>query len=313
PVALVFGVRDHPELLAGLPELVVDGLSDADARELLDSVMLAGMDPRVRDRIIAETRGLPLAILEVPRSISAAELAGGFWISGKRSSPAAVEHGYVRRIQSLPPATQRLLLLAAAEPLGDAALFLRAAALLQIPIDALGPAEADELIEFGPRMRFRHPLIRSAAYRAADLAERRAAHRALAESTDEKTDPDRRAWHAAQAASGPDDGVAADLEASAQRAQCRGGIAAAATFLERSTALTADSALRAARALAAAQAKRDAADTDSAHELLAIAELGDLSAAQRAYVFRLRAQMEFVRSRSGEAGAPAIADTAPPL
>ncbi len=313
PVALVFGVRDHPELLAGLPELAVHGLSDADARDLLDSVMLAGMDPRVRDRVIAETRGLPLAILEVPRSISAAELAGGFWISGKRSSPAAVEQSYVRRIQSLPPATQRLMLLAAAEPLGDAALFLRAATRWQIPVDGLGPAEADELIEFGPRMRFRHPLIRSAAYRAADLADRRAAHRALAESTDARTDPDRRAWHAAQAASGPDDGVAADLEQSAQRAQRRGGIAAAATFLERATALTADSALRAARALAAAQAKRDAADTDSAHELLAIAELGDLPAAQRAHVSRLRAQMEFVRSRSGEAGAPQVADTAPPL
>jgi DNA-binding CsgD family transcriptional regulator len=313
PVALIFGVRDHPELLAGLPELAVEGLTDADARDLLDSVMLAGMDPRVRERVVAETRGLPLAILEVPRSISATELAGGFWISGKRSSPAAVEQSYVRRIQALPPATQQLLLVAAAEPLGDAALFLRAATQLEIPVAELAPAEADELIEFGARIRFRHPLIRSAAYRAADLAHRRAAHRALADSTDAQTDPDRRAWHAAQAAAGPDDEIAAALEHSALRAQRRGGIAAAATFLERATALTADSGRRAARALAAAQAKRDAADTDSAHELLAIAELGDLSAAQRAHASRLRAQMDFVRSRSGEAGAPKVADTAPPL
>ncbi|MGE0216044.1 helix-turn-helix transcriptional regulator [Mycolicibacterium sp.] len=313
PVALVFGVRDHPELLADLPELPLAGLSDADARELLDSVMLTGMDPRVRDRIVAETRGLPLAILEVPRSISAAELAGGFWISGKRSSPAAVEQSYVRRIQALPPATRQLLLLAAAEPLGDAALFLRAATRLEVRVEELAPAEADELIEFGPRIRFRHPLIRSAAYRAADLASRRAAHRALADATDAQVDPDRRAWHAAQAAAGPDDEVAADLERSALRAQSRGGIAAAATFLEHATALTADPALRVARALAAAQVKRDAADTDSAHALLATAELGELSAEQRAHVTRLRAQMEFVRSRAGEAGAPKIADTAPTL
>lgn len=313
PVALVFGVRDHPELLADLPELPLTGLSDAEARELLDSVMLDAMDPRVRDRIVAETRGLPLAILEVPRSISAAELAGGFWISGKRSSPAALEQSYVRRIQVLPTNTRQLLLLAAAEPLGDAALFLRAATRLGLPVDDLAPAEADDLIEFGPRMRFRHPLIRSASYRAADLAARRAAHRALADATDPKADPDRRAWHAAQAAAGPDDEVAADLERAALRATGRGGIAAAATFLERATALTADSRLRSARAVAAAQAKRDAADTDSAHELLAIAELGELSAEQHAHVARLRAQMEFMRSRSGEAGAPKIADTAPIL
>jgi DNA-binding CsgD family transcriptional regulator len=313
PVALIFGVRDHPEMLAGLPELALEGLTDADARELLDSVMLANMDPRVRDRVVAETRGLPLAILEVPRSISAAELAGGFWISGKRSSPAAVEQSYVRRIQSLPPATQQLLLVAAAEPVGDAALFLRAATQLGIAVGELAPAEADELIEFGARIRFRHPLIRSAAYRAAELSHRRAAHRALADSTDAQIDPDRRAWHAAQAATGPDDDIAAALEHSALRAQSRGGIAAAATFLERATALTADAGLRGARALAAAQAKRDAADTDSAHELLAIAELGDLSAGQRAHASRLRAQMDFVRSRSGEAGAPKVADTAQPL
>ncbi|KUI15918.1 LuxR family transcriptional regulator [Mycolicibacterium acapulense] len=313
PVALVFAVRDQPELLAGLPELPIRGLSDTDARELLESVMFGGIDPRVRDRIVAETRGIPLAILEVPRSVSATELSGGFWISGKRSSAAAVEQGFIRRIESLPPPTRQLLLIAAAEPIGDAALFLGAAAQLGIPVDDLAPAEADGLIEFGPRMRFHHPLIRSAAYRAAELADRRAVHRALADVTDPSVDPDRRAWHAANAAAGPDEAIAAELEDCAARAQSRGGMAAAATFLERATALTSDPLLRGARALAAAYAKRDAAASGAAHELLAIAELGPLTDLQRAQVARLRAQMDFVRSRAGEAGAPRLSETAPPL
>ena len=314
PVALVFAVRDGgADVLVGLPDLMIGGLSDADARELLESVMVGGIDPRVRDRIVAETRGIPLAILEVPRNVSATELAGGFWISGTRHSAGQIEDSFVRRIQSLPADTQRLLLVAAAEPVGDAALFLRAAAQLGIPVDALAPAEAAGVIEFGPRMRFHHPLMRSAAYRAADLTARRAIHRALADATDPQSDPDRRAWHAANAAAGPDDAVAAELETSAGRAQSRGGIAAAATFLERATALTSDPAQRGARALAAAQAKRDAADPAAAHELLAIAELGQLSDLQQAQVARLRAQMEFARSRGGDASAPRVGDTAPAL
>jgi DNA-binding CsgD family transcriptional regulator len=303
PVALVFAVRDRPDVLAGLPELLIAGLSDGDARELLESVMLAGIDPRVRDRIVAETRGIPLAIVEVPRSVSATELAGGFWISGKRSSSAAIEEGFMQRVNSLPAETQRLLLVAAAEPVGDAALFLRAAAGLGIAVDALAPAEAAGLIEFGPRMRFHHPLMRSAAYRAAELGDRRAIHRALADATDPHSDPDRRAWHAAVAAAGPDDEVADELEASAGRAQSRGGVAAAAAFLERATALTLDPALRGSRAIAAAHAKREAAAPEAAYELLAIAEMAPLSELQRAKVARMRAQMEFVRSRGGAQGA----------
>lgn len=314
PIALVFAVRDGgPEVLAGLPELTVRGLSDTDARELLDSVLLGGIDAPVRDRIVAETRGNPLALLEVPRTVSTADLAGGFWLAGSASSPGEIEKGFVRRIQELPERTQRLLLVAAAEPVGDAALFLRAAAHLGISIDALAPAEAAGVIEFGPRMRFRHPLLRSAAYRAADLADRRAIHRALAQSTDPNADPDRRAWHAANAAAGPDDEVAAELESSAARAQGRGGVAAAAAFLERATALTSDPHRRGERALAAAKAKRDAADPAAARELLALAELGQLSDLQQAQVARLRAQMDFVRSRAGEAGAPAVSDTAQSL
>ena len=314
PVALVFAVRDSgADVLVGLPDLTIGGLSDADARGLLESVMVGGIDPRVRDRIVAETRGIPLAILEVPRNVPATELSGGFWVSGRRHSAGQIEDSFVRRIRSLPADTQRLLLIAAAEPVGDAALFLRAAAQLGVPIDALGPAEAAGVLEFGPRMRFHHPLMRSASYRAADLTARREIHRALADATDPQSDPDRRAWHAANAAAGPDDAVAAELETSAGRAQSRGGIAAAATFLERATALTSDPAQRGARALAAAEAKRDAADPAAAHELLAVAELGQLSALQQARIARLRAQMDFARSRGGDASAPRVGDTAPAL
>ena len=314
PVGIVFAARDAgAQALAGLPELMIRGLSDADARDLLDSVVLGRIDARVRDRIVAETRGIPLALLEVPRNVSAAELSGGFGNLGVRRSAGQIEESYVHRVQSLPADTRKLLLVAAAEPVGDAALFLRVAARLGIAVDALGPAEAGGLIEFGPRMRFHHPLVRSAAYRAADMADRRAIHRALADATDPQSDPDRRAWHAANAATGPDDAVAAELEASAGRAQKRGGIAATATFLERATALTSDPARRVARAIAAAQAKRDAADPAAAHELLAVAELGPLSHLQNAQVARLRAQMEFARSRGGELGSPPLAEPASQL
>jgi DNA-binding CsgD family transcriptional regulator/tetratricopeptide (TPR) repeat protein len=312
-IAMVFAVRDRPDVLSGLPELEIHGLSDAEARDLLESVMFGGIDPRVRDRIVAETRGVPLAILEVPRTVSATELAGGFWISGKRGSTAAIEEGFVQRIKALPAETQTLLLVAAAEPVGDAALFLSAAARLGVPVDALAPAEAAGVIEFGPRMRFHHPLMRSAAYRAADLTGQRAIHRALAEATDPAVDPDRRAWHAANAAVGPDDSVAAELEGSAARAQCRGGVAAAAAFLERATVLTADPALRGSRAIAAAQAKREAAAPEAAYELLATAESAPLSKLQQAQVARMRAQMEFVRSRGGAPGALQITEAAEKL
>ncbi|WKG01641.1 LuxR family transcriptional regulator [Mycolicibacterium sp. HK-90] len=313
PVAMVFAVRDPPQVLNGLPELQLEGLSDFDARELLESVMTGGIDPLVRDRIVAETRGIPLAILQVPRNVSAAELAGGIWISGKRSSTGAIEDDFIRRIHALPEPTQRLLLLAAAEPLGDVALFLRAAGQLDLPVGALAPAEAAGVIEIGAHMRFHHPLMRSAAYRAADLNDRRASHRALAAATDPESDPDRRAWHAANAATGPDDAVATQLEASASRAQHRGGIAAAAAFLERATVLTLDPAIRGTRALAAAQAKRDAAASTAADDLLAIAELAPLSALQRAEATRLRAQMDFARSRSGGGSAAPLADAATKL
>ncbi|MGB3484234.1 MAG: AAA family ATPase, partial [Mycobacterium sp.] len=201
PVVVVLAARTAgAALLAGLPELTVSGLSDPDARQLLDSVLVGRLDDRVFDRIIAETRGNPLALVEVPRNISAAELVGGFTSAAERPSAGQVTEGYVRRIHGLPRDTQLLVLAAAAEPVGDTAVFLRASTELGIPIAALAPAEDGGLLEFGPRLRFRHPLVRSAAYRAAGLEDRREVHRALAGATDTTTDPDRRAWHAAHAA-----------------------------------------------------------------------------------------------------------------
>jgi hypothetical protein len=227
-IAMVFAVREPSDSneLSGLPELVVGGLSDGDARSLLASAIPGRLDERVRDQIVAETRGNPLALLELPRGLTAAELAGGFGLPDARPLASRVEETFVQRIQALPRETQRLLLLAAAEPVGDVSLLWRAAARLGLRGDAGRPAEEGALIELGIRVRFRHPLARSAAYRAADFHDRQEVHRALAEATDPDTDPDRRAWHRAQAASGPDEAVADELERSADRAQARGGTAA---------------------------------------------------------------------------------------
>ena len=309
PVALVFAVRDgHDDELKDLPELVIHGLADGDARALLGSVIAGRLDERVRERIIAEARGNPLALLELPRDPAAAE--GGFGRPGTRAPSGRIEQSFVRRVQSLPMPTQKLLLTAAAEPVGDKALLIRAARRLGISSDVAAHAEAEGLIEIGTRVRFRHPLMRSAAYLAADADDRRAAHRALAEETDPQADPERRAWHGANAAFGTDDAVADELERSADRAVARGGMAAAAAFLERATELTADPAKRGARALAAAEAKFAATSSEAAYALLAIAEMSPLDELQRAQVARLRAQIAFVQSRGGADGAPKVADSA---
>jgi DNA-binding CsgD family transcriptional regulator len=302
-VALVLVVREpsDEQELAGLPELLVRGLRDGDARSLLDSATPGRLDERVRDRIIAETRGNPLALLELPRGLTAAELAGGFGRPDARPLASRIEQSFLRRLQSLPMATQTLLLTAAAEPVGDVTLLWNAAERLRIGADAAAPAEAAGLIEIGARVRFRHPLVRAAAYRAATVPDRREAHRALAEATDPESDPDRRAWHRAHAAVGPDEEVAGELERSAARAQARGGVAAAAAFLERATELTADPARRGPRALAAAQAKLDAASPDNASALVATAELCPLDELDRARLVRLRAQIAFARRRGSDA------------
>jgi DNA-binding CsgD family transcriptional regulator len=304
PVAMVFAVRnpgeDH-EL--GLPVMVVGGLSDGDARALLDSAIPGRLDERIRDRVVAESNGNPLALLELPKGLTAAELAGGFGLPDARPVANRIEQSFLRRVRTLPAETQRLLLTAAAEPVGDVTLLWRAAEVLGIGADAAAPAEADGLIELGSRVRFRHPLARSAAYRAAAVRDRPEIHRALAEATDPSADPDRRAWHRAQAALEPDETVAGELERSADRAQGRGGIAAAAAFLERATELTPDPARRGARALAAAQAKFEAGDANAAYELLGTAEIGPLDELQRARLARMRAHIGFAQRRGSDAPA----------
>jgi DNA-binding CsgD family transcriptional regulator len=300
-VGLVLAVLESGGELAGLPELVVDGLGDDDARALLGSVITGPLDERVRDRIVAETRGNPLALLELPRGVSPAKLAGGFGFPDALPVPGRIEDSFLRRLAALPADTRRLLLVAAAEPVGEPVLVWRAAERLGIGSEAAAPAAAAGLLEFGTRVRFRHPLVRSAVYRAASPEDRQAAHRALAEATDPELDPDHRAWHLAQAAPGPDEDVAAELERSAGRAQARGGMAAAAAFLERAAALTLDPARRAARALAAAQAKHQAGAPGAALGLLATAQAGPLDELQRARVDLLRAQVAFASSRGSDA------------
>jgi DNA-binding CsgD family transcriptional regulator len=301
PIALVFATREPGEEFRGLPELLVEGLSDGDARELLGSVVQGRLDDRVRDRIVAETRGNPLALLELPRGVTLADLAGGFGVPGVAGLPGRIEDNFRRRLEALPAATQRLMLVAAAEPAGEPALMWRAAELLGIGAEAVAPAADAGLLAIGEQVTFRHPLVRSAVYRAASLTERRAAHQALADATDPQADPDRRAWHRAQATPGPDKEVASELEHSAGRAQARGGLAAAAAFLERAAALTLDPACRAERALAAARARCQAGAFGKALELLAAAEAGPLDEFARARAELLRGQIAFASGHGRDA------------
>ncbi|MFI6235476.1 AAA family ATPase [Micromonospora sp. NPDC050784] len=308
-IALVFASRSpgDEQILGSLPELRVDGLPAAEARALLDSVLSGPVDNRVRERIVAETRGNPLALLELPRGLTPAQLAFGF--GGQAATPLVnrMEEGFQRRIAALPANTRRLLLAAAVEPVGDVTLLWRALDRLRVGPDAAAPAEAAGLVEFGARVRFRHPLVRSAAWRSAEAAELREVHRALAEATDPEQDPDRRAWHRAHAALGPDEEVAGELERSAGRALARGGRSAAASFLERAAELTPDPKSRAARALGAARARLEAGELNQVPDLLAAAESGPLEPLQQAGVERLRAQAAFALNPGRAAGPPLLA------
>jgi DNA-binding CsgD family transcriptional regulator len=301
PVALVLAAREPGEEFRGLPELLVGGLGDGDARELLSSVIGGPLDERVRDRIVAETRGNPLALLELPRGVTPAELAGGFGLPGVPGLPGRIEDSFRRRLEVLPAAAQRLMLVAAAEPAGEPALVWRAAERLGIGAGVVAPAADAGLLTIGERVVFRHPLVRSAVYRAASAPERRAAHQALADATDPQADPDRRAWHRAQSTLGPDEEVASELERSAGRAQARGGLAAAAAFLERAAVLTLDPARRAERALAAAQAKYQAGAFEATLALLATAEAGPPDQFRRARADWLRGRVAFASNRGSDA------------
>lgn len=303
-LALVFGLRDpvaqaeHP--FAGLPELRLEGLTDRDARALLADAVHAPLDARVRDRIIAEAHGNPLALLELPRSVDPAQLAGGFERPDVLSVPRRVEDSFQRRSSSLPADTQMLLLVAAAEPTGDAALLWRAAEHLGISQDAAEPAEDAGLLEIDTRVQFHHPLVRSAIYQAATPPDRRRAHGALATATDPHSGPDRRAWHRAQAVQGTDEDAAAELESSAGRARARGGLAAAAAFLHHAADLTPEPATRATRALEAAHAKHAAGASETALELLTAASTGPLDPLQHARLDLLRAQIAFQLTRGSD-------------
>jgi DNA-binding CsgD family transcriptional regulator len=303
PIALIFAVRGpggDPEL-AGLPGLTLSGLGSADAGTLLASAVGGRLDAEVRDRIVAETRGNPLALLQLPRGLGPAQLAGGFWLPDLRPLSSRIEDSFHRQYQSLPRETQRLLLTAAADPTGAMTLLWRAGELQGIPADAAVPAQAAGLVELGARVHFAHPLVRSAVYQEASAADRREAHRVLAEATDHEADPDRRAWHRAHAAVGPDAEVADVLERSAGRAQARGGLAAAAAFLERAAMLTPDLSQRGERTLAAAQAKVQAGAFDEAGRLLGMAEAAPLDEFQRARADLVRAQLAFAANRGSEA------------
>jgi DNA-binding CsgD family transcriptional regulator len=304
-VGLVFGARVPTADLAGLPELLVEGLPEDDARALLESALNGPLDAPVRDQIIAEAHGNPLALLELPRGRTAADLAGGFGLPAAATVPSStassIEESFRRRVGVLPAPTRQLLLLAAADPTGDPELVWRAAARLRVGAEAAGPAIEAGLVEFGIRVRFRHPLVRSVVYQSAPVPMRQTAHRTLAEVTDRELDPDRRAWHRAHAASEPDEDVAGELERSAGRAQARGGLAAAAAFLERGVMLTPDPARRAGRALAAANTKFQAGAFDAVPDLLAAAEAGPLSEFEQARADLLRAQLAFVTNRGGDA------------
>jgi DNA-binding CsgD family transcriptional regulator len=308
PVGLVFAAREPGDELAGLPVLTVEGLPDRDARALLEGALAGPLDARVRDLIIAETRGNPLALLELPRGLTSAELAGGFGLPGTQAGAAPltnrIEDSFTRQLDALPADTRRLVQLAAADPSGDQSLVWRAAERLGISArSAAAPAAEAGLVEFGARMQFRHPLARSAVYRSASLSDRQQMHAALAEVTDPVADPDRRAWHRAQAAAGPDEEVAAELERCAGRAQARGGLAAAAAFLERSVALTVDATRHVERTLAAAQANLQAGEFDKSLELLTTAETRPLDELQRARVDLLRGHVSFASGLGSDAPA----------
>src|SRR3954451_10374524 len=310
-VGVVFAAREPGGELAHLPELEVRGLPRDDARALLGASVWLRLDERVRDRIVAETHGNPLALLELPRGLTARQLAGGFGLVEARGLAGRIEESFVRRVETLSDDARRLLLVAAAEPVGDPLLLRAASERLGIAISAVDE-ETDGLLAFGERVTFRHPLVRSAVYRTATREQRREVHLALAEATDRTVDPDRRAWHLATAAAGPNEPVAAELEQSAGRAQARGGLAAAAAFLHRAVVLSGDREQRVRRALAAAEASLHAGMFEGALELLALAESSTPDEVQAAHVELLRGQIAFA-SRWGPAPPPLLLKAAQSL
>ncbi|QRP42742.1 AAA family ATPase [Amycolatopsis sp. FDAARGOS 1241] len=312
PVAMVFAVREgeqNPDVagLERLPELSITGLDDSDSRTLLATTMPGPMDERVRERILAEARGNPLALREFPRMANLPAFTGGFGVAGHgRPLSRRIERSFAARVSALPADTRLLLLIAAADPVGETAVLWRAAALLGIPEAAAAPAETAELITVGGRVRFRHPLIRSAVYEAGGSADRRRVHEALADAID-PVDVEHRAWQRGRAATGPDEAIAAELERVAERARARGGVAAASAFLADAAELTPDPVERARRALAAARAKLDAGAPDAALALLAYAQAAPPDLMRQAQTELLRSQIAFAMHRGRDAPALLLA------
>ena len=303
PIVMLFATREISSATAGSPELLVDGLSDADARALLASAIPGMLDERIAQQILSEARGNPLALLELPRGTAPGELAGGFGLPGAFSLEGKIEESFLHRLATLPGETQTLLLLAAAEPLGDPALLWAAAEGLSIGASALVPAESAGLLTVDPHIRFHHPLVRSAVYGAASPEARRQVHRALSDATDAHAEPELHAWHLAAATPAPVESVATELESAAGKAQARGGVAAAAAFLERAAALTPDAALRSKRTLAAAQTKYEAGALDASVALLSRMDHYSLDNGQQARAHLLRAQIAFAARRGNDAPA----------
>ena len=302
-IAIVCAARSGSgdSVLAELPALSLQGLADEDARALLFGNLRAPLDSAICDQIVAESHGNPLALLELPRTWDPAELAGGFGFPGGQPVAGKIEQSYAQRILELPADTRLFVLAAAAEPLGDPVLLLRAVDALGIDTTASHPAVDAGLFRIGARVEFSHPLVRSAAYRTASIDDRLRTHRALGEATDPDADPDRRAWHRANGTPAPSEQMAEELERSAGRAQARGGAAAAAAFLQRAVTFTDDPARRGERALAASQANLLAGAFDTALALLTTAEAGQLDGFQRARVDLVRAQVAFTSGFGSDA------------
>ena len=314
-VAILLAVRTVAERFADLPQLRVEGLPDRDARELFRLALPGPIDPRVRDQIIAEARGNPLALRELPRALSPAEIAGGFALTASIPLESRIEQSLVAQLEPLPPPTRLFLLLAAADPTGDPDLLWRASRMLGLGEEVVDDAERADALTLGARVEFRHPLVRSAVYRTASPEHRRQVHAALADATDAERDPDRRAWHRANATLLPDARVADDLERSAARARTRGGAAAAAAFLERAATLTPTPFERGQRLIAAAEAKHDAGASAATLRLLDSAHDLPLTAFQLALVARLRARARYAlyRDASGARQLLAAAQDLEPL
>jgi DNA-binding CsgD family transcriptional regulator len=302
-VGLILAERGENSTPGVAPALIVEGLHQPDARALLDTVLAFPLDEQVRDQIVAETHGNPLALMELVHELTPANVAGGFALPGAVPLSSRIEDAFRRQLDALPTDTRRLIQLAAADPVGDLVVLWRAADQLEISVDAATPASETGLVEFGTRVRFRHPLVRSGAYRSTSLGERRRIHHALAEATDPEVDPDRRAWHRAEASPAPDEDVAVELERSAGRAQARGGLAAGAAFVERAAALTPNREARARRTLAAASAKCDAGELEEALTLVTEAEAQPIDERSAAEAERLRGRIAIEQGRFRDAAA----------